>query len=575
MKIIAHLSPKSITISIVITLIQTGKSLFGVLIPAIIISMVEQQVGWWGVVCIIVGYCGITLLMDITKEPLNLISTAYEYTMNNLGTLKIGQKGMRVDYAAWESSKEIDKKNKAVMGSWEFMGIGTVIFENLLGAILSFLTMVYIIIQVDVWVLGILLILMFMNLYLEKYNAKVQYNLDQRLAQYMKQSKYDTELLHNLELGKEIRLYQAEDFVCNKYSQSYNKLAEFKKEKFKATLKIKLIMYGVTFIQSLSVYLVAVWKYSIESISIGYFMLFYNSIIMLANSVETIFTAVIDIQHATIYYGDYEAYMNMRETGDTGLKLGIEPREVTHIVLNNVSFKYPTNDTYTLKNVSMELRSGTKVAFVGENGSGKTTLIKLLMRLYDVTEGEILLNGKNIQDYDYEAYLKLIAPVFQDFVLHAYSIKDNIVFGDSVNEEEVWKLIREVGLQEVVEKAPEGLDTFVTKEISERGVDFSGGEKQKLAIARAFFKGATFSILDEPTSALDPMAEKALFELFDRFVRDKTGIYISHRMPSVKMADEIFVLEQGSIIEHGSLQQLLALKGKFATFYEMQKSFYQ
>lgn len=575
LKLISQLSPKSIVISIMITLLKTLRSLLGVLIPAIIINVIEQELGITVVFVIIIGYCGITFFTDITEKPLSLLATAYEYTMNNLCTLKIGQKGMKVDYKNWELSEEIDKNHKAVVGSWEFMGLGSVVFEKLLGAFISFLTMAYIISKVNFAVLIVILILMFINMNLEKKNGKVQHKIDEKIAESMKKAKYDIELLHNLELGKEIRLYNAENFICNKFRQSSLELLAGKKEKLKANLKTKLMMNFLVFLQSLIVYFMSVWKYSTKSISIGYFVVFYNSIMALADSVGTIFSAIADIQNALVYYDDYKAYMEKEDISNKASTIHINPEQEIEIVFNNVSFKYPTNEDYTLHNISMVIHPKTKVAFVGENGSGKTTLIKLLMRLYDATEGEILLNGINILEYDFDEYTKLMAPVFQDFVLHAYSIRDNISFGKCSQDEIVWDLIDQVGIKKTVEKTPEGLDTFVTKQISDNGIDFSGGEKQKIAIARAFYKNAQFNILDEPTSALDPLAERTIFCLFDEFVKDRTGIYISHRMPSIKMADEIFVLNKGSIVEHGTINDLLKSKGIFAEFYEMQSSFYK
>lgn len=575
LKLISQLSPRSIIINIVITLLKTLQSVLGVLIPAMLINVIEQELGMKVVMVVVVGYCGITFLTDITEKPLSLLSTAYEYTMNNLCTLKIGQKGMKVAYKNWELSEEIDKNHKAVVGSWEFMGLGTVVFEKLLGAILSFCTMAYIISKVSGTVLIVILLLMLINMYLEKKNGRVQHKIDEKIAEAMKKAKYDTELLHNLELAKEIRLYHAEDFICNKFHQSSLNLLSGKKEKLIVHLKTKLMMNMLVFLQSLMVYFVSVWQYASHSISLGYFVVFYNSIMALSESMGTIFSAVVDIQNALVYYDDYKAYMEQEDISNRMSNVHINAEQELEIVFNHVSFKYPTNEDYTLRNVSMVIHPGTKVAFVGENGSGKTTLIKLLMRLYEPTEGEIFLNGVNILEYDFQEYTQLMAPVFQDFVLHAYSIKDNISFGKCSRDEEIWQLISQVGIQKRIEKAPQALNTFVTKQISNQGVDFSGGEKQKIAIARAFYKKAPFNILDEPTSALDPLAERGIFDLFDKFVEDRVGIYISHRMPSIKMADEIFVLDKGKIVEHGTMEDLLRNKGLFFEFYTLQSSFYK
>lgn len=245
------------------------------------------------------------------------------------------------------------------------------------------------------------------------------------------------------------------------------------------------------------------------------------------------------------------------------------------IEFRNVSFKYPGSDNYSLKNVNMKFKVGERLAVVGMNGSGKTTFIKLLCRLYDPTEGEILLNGIDIRKYDYREYMDIFSVVFQDFNLLSMKLSENIASGSDIDKDRVIDCLEKAGFSDRLASMPDGIDTCLYKSWNKNGVDVSGGEAQKLAIARALYKDAPFIILDEPTAALDPIAEAEIYEKFDSIAGDKTAIYISHRLSSCKFCDEIAVFHEGSVIQKGSHEELLADKeGKYSELWNAQAQYY-
>lgn len=250
-------------------------------------------------------------------------------------------------------------------------------------------------------------------------------------------------------------------------------------------------------------------------------------------------------------------------------------KDVT-IEFKNVSFKYPNTDLYVLKNVSTTIHSGEHLSIVGQNGTGKTTFIKLLCRLYDVTEGEILLNGQNIQDFEYKEYVKLLAVVFQDYRLLAFTIRDNISMGDeNATDEELMKICQLSDMSDWVESTENRLDTIMYKQFDEKGIEPSGGQAQKLAIARALYKDAPVVILDEPTAALDPISEFEIYKHFDSLVGGKTAIYISHRLSSCQFCDRIIVFNEGTIIEDGTHDELVSIEnGLYAEMYKTQAKHY-
>lgn len=245
------------------------------------------------------------------------------------------------------------------------------------------------------------------------------------------------------------------------------------------------------------------------------------------------------------------------------------------IEFRNVSFKYPGTDTYALKNISIQFNIGQRMAVVGMNGSGKTTMIKLLCRLYDPTEGEIMLNGIDIRKYDYEQYIRLFSVVFQDFQLFSFSLGQNISASFNYDTVQAEKYLKMVGLGDRLNKMPKGLETSLYNDFEEDGVEVSGGEAQKIALARALYKDAPFIVLDEPTSALDPIAEFEIYSKFNEIVGGKTAIYISHRLSACRFCDDIAVFHESELIQRGSHDNLIMDEnGKYYELWNAQAQYY-
>lgn len=245
------------------------------------------------------------------------------------------------------------------------------------------------------------------------------------------------------------------------------------------------------------------------------------------------------------------------------------------VELRDVSFRYPGSEQYALRHVSMKFRVGSRLAVVGMNGSGKTTFIKLLCRLYDPDEGQILLNGIDIRKYRYDEYMNIFSVVFQDFKLLSLPLGQNVAAGVHYDAQRVRECLKLAGFEERLQKMPKGLDTCLYKDLEQDGVEISGGEAQKIAIARALYKDAPFIILDEPTAALDPIAEAEIYEKFNEIAGDKTAVYISHRLSSCKFCDEIAVFDQGQVVQTGTHEALLAdTQGKYYELWHAQAQYY-
>jgi len=245
------------------------------------------------------------------------------------------------------------------------------------------------------------------------------------------------------------------------------------------------------------------------------------------------------------------------------------------VEFRDVSFRYPGSENWALRHVNLKFQIGKRLAVVGENGSGKTTFIKLLCRLYDPTEGHILLNGIDIHKYRYDEYMDIFSIVFQDFVLPAYTLADAVTAGKPLDRGRVERCLQQAGFGERLKTMPQGLNTMLYRDLSKKGVEISGGEAQKIAIARTLYKDSPFIILDEPTAALDPKAEAEIYEKFNEIIGDKTAVYISHRLSSCKFCDEIAVFSHGSIVQKGTHQALLEEKnGIYAALWHAQAQYY-
>ena len=245
------------------------------------------------------------------------------------------------------------------------------------------------------------------------------------------------------------------------------------------------------------------------------------------------------------------------------------------VEFRDVSFKYPNTDTWALRHVNMKFQVGRRLAVVGENGSGKTTFIKLLCRLYDPTEGQILLNGIDIRKYDYRDYMNIFSVVFQDFQLLAQPLGSNVAGAMDYDRSRAEKALIDAGFGDRLAEMPKGLDTYLYKDLDKEGVEVSGGEAQKIAIARALYKDAPFIILDEPTAALDPLAEAEIYSKFDQIAGDRTAVYISHRLSSCKFCDEIAVFDHGAVVQQGGHEELLADEnGKYHELWHAQAQYY-
>ena len=313
-----------------------------------------------------------------------------------------------------------------------------------------------------------------------------------------------------------------------------------------------------------------------EGLSVSEFLLYFTAVGNFTTWVTGILKGFGELHQFSLELSSVRGYIEAPEPFRMEGGKAIEPDTSLPytLELRDVSFRYPNTETWALRHVNMKFQVGSRLAVVGENGSGKTTFIKLLCRLYDPTQGEILLNGIDIRKYSYRQYIDLFSVVFQEFQLLAFPLGQNVAAAVEVDKGRAASCLEMAGFGKRLAALPQGLETPLYKEFDESGVQVSGGEAQKIALARALYKDAPFVVLDEPTAALDPVAEMEVYENFDKIVGDKTAVYISHRLSSCRFCDDIAVFDHGRIVQQGSHDTLVEAPGKYQELWHAQAQYY-
>ncbi|MGN1198330.1 MAG: ABC transporter ATP-binding protein [Acetatifactor sp.] len=406
-----------------------------------------------------------------------------------------------------------------------------------------------------------------------------------------RQINYMERVTQDFDYAKDIRLFSQQDFLLKKQQKIFEN--RWKKFDYHQNLWFShAVVVNITFlIGKAAIYGALFYAVIKKDMTVGNFTLFFALAMAFSQSLIEFLRRFGDFGRASLEVDDFRSFMELdmegsvasdaastSESAQKNKELRELPKATAYtIVFENVSYRYPEAEEYALKNLNLKLEAGEKLAVVGLNGAGKTTMIKLLLRLYEPTEGRILLNGTDIRSYRREDYYKLFSPVFQNVEVLAFPIAENVSMKQTENTDidKAYSCVAEAGLQEKIDSLPKGILTELLKVVDEEGVDFSGGEKQKLALARALYKNAPIVVLDEPTSALDAIAEQRLYQSFDKMIGEKSAVYISHRLASTRFCDKVAMFKGGEMIEYGAHEELMEQNGEYAHMFELQAQYYQ
>ena len=412
---------------------------------------------------------------------------------------------------------------------------------------------------------------------LRKYRNKWR----ERHAPVERKLNYLLDAFKNIGFGKEIRVAHLEDWFCDKTTDYFKQYEEpLYNEKSAKEKRIDGFLSAVMTLQDAVVYLILAYAVVFSGMGIGDFSMYLAGVENFSTNLLGLFGCTSNLLSEGLFAKDFRYCVSFFDQENNKQQIASEALSAIagkniEIEFRNVSFHYPSSDRMILNNISLTLKPHETLSIVGLNGAGKTTFVKLLCRLYEPTEGEILINGVNIASIPYDKYYKLLSVVFQDFKLFPFTVRENIQLSTKGDAARLSESIVESGLSKKIASLPDGVGTMVFKEFDEKGIEFSGGEGQKMAIARAIYKNAPIVILDEPTSALDPIAEYDIYQHFNGLAKGKSTIYISHRLSSSRFTDRVAVFADGILAEYGSHDELMQIDdGIYQNMFHTQAQYY-
>lgn len=565
-----------------------------VILLGMIIDAAYGGMGLNGILRMIGITLGVKFAVEVLQSRLN---ESYRKKMENFpqefASRDLNQKALNMDYEYLEDAHARDIRYRSFqksfygIGGWLMVGVHDILRQSLSIMIsLSIAAPMFRMVQNEnntfigsagcsVLILVVLGMLAFLNYRINvRETRRAVKKFCDNSAAYNKKMYY-LNLLAGVEPQKDIRVMHLEQVIKHEINDLFTTIHESEKQQNRIYVRRNFLQKVIFGLGSLFIYLFAAFRAYAGAITLGNVVTYSSSMEQFITAVNRLSTNIGHLKSAAMYAEDYREFIELGKRKYEGT-IPVEKRRDNKFSVEfvNVSFKYPGSDTYVIKDLNLKFVIGEKMAIVGKNGSGKTTFIKLLCRLYDVTEGCIKVNGIDIRKYDYRDYCALFAVVFQDFQIFAFPVGENVAAGSEADEERVVCAMKKAGLGERLDTLADGLTTCVGKEYDERGIAFSGGEKQKFAIARAVYKDAPFVIMDEPTAALDPEAEAEIFAGFDKLVGKKTAVYISHRLASCRFCEDILVFDEGKVVQHGSHEELEGQEGLYRQLWNAQAQYY-
>ena len=424
----------------------------------------------------------------------------------------------------------------------------------------------------------IILVTTLIGFFINNYLSEYKYKHKEELAEQDKRLGYINESSRSLKFAKDIRIFGLRTWLNELHDKSIAALQAFNNKVAGVYFWARVADLVLAFLRNALAYVYLIGLVVNNEISVAEFLLYFSAVEGFSTLVTGVMTQLNVLKKQSLDLCVVREVLDYPEVFkfEDGQDLVVDTNKECTIELKNVSFRYPGKNKNILTNINLTIKPNEKIAIVGLNGAGKTTLVKLICGYYDPTEGEILLNGVNIKTFNREHYYKMFSAVFQNFSLLAGSVATNVAqTEENVNLELVYDCIEKAGLKEKIESLPEKYNSKLNREVYEDATNLSGGELQRLMLARALYKDAPIIVLDEPTSALDPIAEADIYNKYNELAKNKSSLFISHRLASTRFCDRILFIGDEQILEEGTHDELLALGGKYAELFEVQSKYYR
>ena len=563
MKLAWTVSPAYVILLFVQSVLSAAKNLCNVILPMFLVNeltgdKIPERLILFAAL-IVANNVGMTLIDNVFNR---VTSVLREKSSNGMMKL-MSEKVMNLEYSYLENPTYLDLKERAVFAINNQGAISqmvTVVFQTLSQA-LTMAGLITILATLGPVLILVLIVGTLLMLWIYSSVSKIQMKVMQEIVPINRRYGYYMDTATDKVTQKDIRLYNMSDMITGRIMQfSKDTCDEFDKMQVKtgkALGQMGAVSEGISAFSYAYVGFRTLSDFFGPKLTLGALTMYVSATINVSNMVLSLGESVIGVIQFLGFLDPYMEFMALSE--ETKQEGGIPfSGEVETIEFKNVTFTYPNAEKPVLKSISFSVKKGEKISIVGLNGAGKSTLVKLICRMYKADSGEILVNGKNIYDYDYLSYMNTISAVFQDYRLFNFTIAENISCqAQDADNRRIENLVDEVGLREKIAELPQGILSRFGKDYDQEGIELSGGQGQKIAIARALYKKASMVILDEPASALDPIAEAEIYEKFNSLVEDKTAIYISHRMSSSVFCDKILIIDGGTVADYDTHENLM------------------
>jgi len=577
LQIMVKYQPSYLFLLLAAGLAEAAKPFVAVLLPKLVLEELSGARDPARLLLLTIAAAGFSGLIYWLSGYLSLRRDRANAKFNNLTDRVLADRTLTMDYPYLEDPEVLKMVQQFMQGRMTQGGLAGAFgwaLGNGLPALLTALGMLFILARLSGGLLGLLLAATAVSLVLLRLQVKYLSGMTMEMADGNRILSYLFSIFTDFSYGKDIRLFEAEPLMTTRMKDTvdelwrvcfgnYTKSGACQAGRAAIAQGVVALIYAMLAVQTVQ-----------KGLSIADFVMLTAAAVSFASSVMTAVTSAMNFYGALKMVAPFGEYMNLPPVLSQGSEPVPELTGEDAVVFDHVSFTYPRAAEPTLKDLCFTIKRGERLAVVGENGAGKTTMIKLLLRLYEPDEGTIYLGGRDIRTMSREETLKQFAVVFQDFKLLAFSVKENICIGPGGDEERLHEVLRKLDLDKVMESTPHGAETSVYRLFDEEGVEFSGGERQKMAIARALYKDSPIVVMDEPTAALDPIAEAEIYGHLNQLVEHKTALFISHRLSSCKFCDRVAVFENGGVTQCGSHKELMAQEGLYRRMFAAQARYY-
>ncbi len=550
----------------------------GVFLPKIAIGILEQNKKDAGKTLLLAMavYFVVAGILGFTVSYLRQVISVHNMRIRIHYLGDTFRKLTTMDYKYTENAKFFEENERALNAANNneegIEGVSNRLFQ-LPAKIITIVGMFVLAGTLNPWILLVLILHVFVTMWVSRMSHNYSYSKKEEEAKASRKINYYYRTTHDFSFGKDIRIYNFRDRILKNYQEEIKALTVLRGKiagreyllgfaGIFTLLLTNVVMYGILIYQAY------------YGMPISSFTMYISTITTLMASMLELGTDVTFVINQGQYVGDFFRLMDESLIDEGGSVT--KPNETLEIVFDHVSFHYPNTDTNVFTDLNFTIHKGERLAIVGVNGAGKSTLVKLMTGLFEPTEGHIYINGTDIGNYRKKELYSLYSAVFQDVNILAFTLRENVACkSENVDDERVKTALEKVGLWKKVESFEKGLDQMMLKVIDENGTDFSGGERQKLSIARGLYKDAPMVIMDEPTAALDALAEAEIYENFSSLVEGKTAVYISHRLASTRFCDKIALFDHDGLKEYGTHDELMERHGSYYEMFTVQGKYYQ